>query len=108
MAMPTRSALTTTNASLSHAPQLVSFRLFLTGINPQIARHRGCDQTRSRSHDHLRNHAQLIPDEHLSPDSPDPRSSQNTSSYPTTLGNEHEQTNPAHEKGDTVPFADAP
>ena len=42
--MPTRPAPTTINAPLSHAPKLVSLRLFLTGINPQIARHRGCDQ----------------------------------------------------------------
>jgi hypothetical protein len=38
-------------------PGLVSLRLFLTGINPQFARHRGCEQTWSRSGGHLRNHA---------------------------------------------------
>ena len=55
--MLTRPAPTTINAPLSHAPKLVSLRLFLTGINPQFARHRGCDQTWSRSRGHLRNHA---------------------------------------------------
>jgi len=55
--MLTRPALTTINASLSHAPKLVSLRLFLTGINPQIARLRGCDQTWSRGRGYLRNHA---------------------------------------------------
>ena len=55
--MLTRPAPTTTNAPLSHAPELLSFRLFLTGINPQIARHRGCDQTWSLSRGHLGNHA---------------------------------------------------
>jgi hypothetical protein len=54
--MPKRPAPTTINAPLSHAPKLVSLRLFLTGINPQIARHRGCDQTWSRSRGPLRNH----------------------------------------------------
>jgi hypothetical protein len=56
-AMPTRSAPTTFNAPLSYAPELVSLRLFLTGINPQIAWHRGCDQTWSRHRGHLGNHA---------------------------------------------------
>ena len=52
-----RPAPTTINAPLSHAPKLVSFRLFLTGINPQFARHRGCDQRWGHSRGHLRNHA---------------------------------------------------
>jgi hypothetical protein len=38
--------------SLLSRRQARLFRLFLTGINPQIARHRGCDQTRSRSRGH--------------------------------------------------------
>ena len=50
--MLTRPAPTTTNAPLSRAPKFVSFRLSLTGINPQIARHRGCDQSWSRSRGH--------------------------------------------------------
>ena len=45
--MLTRPAPTTTNASLSHGPTLISFRLSLTGINPQLARHRGCDFQRA-------------------------------------------------------------
>ena len=75
--MLTRPAPTTINASLSHAPKLVSFRLFLTGINPQFARHRGCDQTRSRSRGHLHNHAQLILTSSFPP-IPQPPSPQNT------------------------------
>ena len=55
--MLTRLAPTTINAPLSYSPRFVSFRLFLTGINPQFARFRGCDQTWSRSRGYLRNHA---------------------------------------------------
>ena len=47
----------TTNTALFNAPKLISFRLFLTGINPQIARHRGCDQNWNQSRGRVRNHA---------------------------------------------------
>jgi hypothetical protein len=58
-AMLTRPAPTTTtiNAPLSHSPGLISFRLSLTGINPQIARHRGCNQKAEPQPRHLCNHA---------------------------------------------------
>ena len=41
--MLTRLAPTTINAPFSHAARLVSFEFFSQGIDPQIARHRGCD-----------------------------------------------------------------
>ena len=66
-------------ALLAPARELVFSSTFLTGINPQIARRRGCDQNMEPQLRRLRQQAQLIPDEHLSPDSPNPRSPQNTS-----------------------------
>ena len=46
-----------TNISLSDAADLISSRLFRIGFNPQIARHRGCDQMRSWSRGRLGYHA---------------------------------------------------
>jgi hypothetical protein len=54
--MLTRRA-TPINAPLYRKPKLISFRLFLTGINPQIARHRGCNQNAEPEPRHLRNQA---------------------------------------------------
>jgi len=72
--MFTRPASTTTtiNAPLSHTPELISFRLFLTGINPQIARHRGCDQNWSHSRGACASRPNWSPTRTFPPNSPNP------------------------------------